>query len=183
MAIARFAVLAAALSLSSACATTRYTQSRIETAPHATKGREGEAVSVEIEGLRVRIETLDRAARGEGIPNLGLRLVFDPDALGYSFDPGQVVLRAADGQEWRGAAGGYRPLYPKAHVDLAFDTAVGPEGRMDLVIDGLARGARRLEPVTLRLARHSGTSIDRLYWLEAAGYVLYVAAQAAVYAR
>jgi hypothetical protein len=50
---------------------------------------------------------------------------------------------------------------------------------MDLVLDGLARGATRLEPVTVRLSRHSGTSIDRLYWLEAIGYVL----SAAAYAR
>jgi len=178
MAIGRFVVLVAASALSSACATTRYTQSRIETAPHETKGRAGEAVSVEIEGLKVRVESLDRAPRGQGIPNLGLRLVFDPDALGYSFDPGQVVLRAADGQEWRAAASGYRPLHPKAHVDLAFDTAVGPEGRFDLVLGGLARGPRRLEAVTLRLARREGRSIDRMYWLEAIGYMLSAAAYA-----
>jgi len=178
MPIARFVVLVVVFALSSACATTRYTQSRIETAPAEGKGRAGEAVSVEIEGLKVRVESLDRAPRGQGIPNLALRLVFDPGALGYSFDPGQVVLRGADGQEWRAAGSGYQPLYPKAHVDLVFDTTVGPEGRMELVLDGLARGTRRFEPVTLRLARHSGTSIDRMYWLEAIGYALSAAAYA-----
>jgi hypothetical protein len=88
------------------------------------------------------------------------------------------VLRGADGQEWRAAGGGYRPLHPKARFDLVFDTAVGTEGRMDLVLDGLARGTRRLEPPRLRLARHSGTSIDRMYWLEAIGYALSAAAYA-----
>jgi hypothetical protein len=91
----------------------------------------------------------------------------------------QVVLRAADGKEWRGGARGYQPLYPNTQFDLAFDAAVGPEERMDLVIEGLARGTKRLEPVTLHLARHSGTSIDRLYWLEAVGYFL----EAAAYVR
>jgi hypothetical protein len=178
MAVARFGVLFTACALSSGCATTRYSQSRIETAPHEGKGRRGEAVSLKIEGLEVRVESLDRTPRGQGIPNLALRLVFDPGALGYSFDPGQVVLRGADGREWRAAGSGYQAVYPKAHVDLVFDTAVGPEGRMDLVLGGLARGTRRLEPVTLRLARHSGTSIDRMYWLEAVGYMLSAAAYA-----
>ena len=172
MAIGRFVVLVAASALSSACATTRYTQSRIETAPHETKGRAGEAVSVEIEGLKVRVESLDRAPRGESIPNLGLRLVFEPGTLGYSFDPGQVVLRGPGGREWRGAASGYQPLYPKARFELFFDAAIDAEARMELVLGGLARGTKHLDPVTLRLARHSGTSIDRLYWLEAVGYVL-----------
>ena len=159
-----------ACALSSACATTRYTQSRIA-APEA-KGKGREAVCVEVEGLEVRVVSLDRAPRGERIPNLALRLVFDPREIGYSFDPGQVVLRGSDGREWRGAGGGYQPLYPKAQFDLAFDVAVEPEARMELVLDGLARGAKRLAPVTLRLGRHRGTSIDRLYWLEAIGYML-----------
>lgn len=178
MAISKLAVLVAAGVLSSACATTRYTQSRIQTGSPERKSRAGEAVSVQIEGLKVRVESLDRAPRGQEIPNLGLRLEFDPDALGYSFDPGQVVLRAPDGREWRAAGSGYQSLYPKARVDLVFDASVGPDGRMELVLDGLARGTRRLEPVTLQLARHSGTSIDRLYWLEAIGYALSVAAYA-----
>jgi len=164
--------------VSAACATTRYTQSRLETEPHAAKTRVGEAVTVEVEGLKVRVGSVDRAPRGQVIPNLGLRLVFEPDALGYSFDPGQVVLRAGDGREWHAAAGGYRPLYPKASVDLVFDVAVEPEARMELVLGGLARGQKRLEPVTLRLARHDGRSYDRLYWLEAIGYMLSAAAYA-----
>jgi len=163
-------VLLVASALSAACATTRYTQSRI--ARPEAKGRGREAVSVEIEGLKVRVESLDRAPRGESIPNLGLRLVFEPGTLGYSFDPGQVVLRGPGGREWRGAASGYQPLYPKARFELFFDAAIDAEARMELVLGGLARGTKRLDPVTLRLARHSGTSIDRLYWLEAVGYVL-----------
>ncbi len=47
-----------------------------------------------------------------------------------------------------------------------------PETEAELVLDGLARGPKRLAPVTLRLARRSGRSYDRLYWLEAIGYVL-----------
>ena len=35
------------------------------------------------------------------------------------------------------------------------------------MLGGLARGQTRLAPVTLRLARHEGRSIDRVYWLEA----------------
>lgn len=178
MAISKLAVLVAAGVLSSACATTRYTQSRIQTGSPERKGQAGEAVSVQVEGLKVRVESLDRAPRGQEIPNLGLRLEFDPDALGYSFDAGQVVLRAPDGREWRAAGSGYQPLHPKARVDLVFDASVGPGGRMDLVLDGLARGTRRLEPVTLHLDRHSGTSIDRLYWLEAIGYALSAATYA-----
>jgi len=158
--------------LPAACATTRYTQSRLQTGPPEAEGRGREAVSVEIEGIKVRVESLDRAPRGKAIPNLRLRLVFDPRELGYSFDPGQVVLRGPDGREWLGAAGGYRPVYPKASVDLAFDVVVEPETRMELVLGGLARGKKPLGPVTLRLARHRGTSIDRLYWLEAIGYML-----------
>jgi hypothetical protein len=170
--VSRALVLVVAAALSTACATTHYTQSRLLTGPLEAEDRGRESVSLEIEGVRVRVQSLDRAPRGKAIPSLRLRLVFDPRELGYSFDPGQVVLRGPDGREWLGAAGGYRPLYPKASVDLAFDVVVGPETRMELVLGGLARGEKPLEPVTLRLARHRGTSIDRLYWLEAVGYML-----------
>jgi len=158
--------------VSAACATTRYTQSRLETEPHAAKTRVGEAVTVEVEGLKVRVGNVDRAPRGQVIPNLGLRLVFEPDALGYSFDPGQVVLRSADGREWRSRGGEYRPVYPKARFDLAFDATVSKAASFDLVLGGLARAQKRLEPVTLRLARREGRSYDRLYWLEAIGYAV-----------
>ncbi len=69
-------------------------------------------------------------------------------------------------------------LAPGAQFDLVFDVVVTPETEADLVLGGLARGPKRLAPVTLRLARHAGRSYDRLYWLEAIGYVL----SAAVYA-
>jgi hypothetical protein len=169
--------------LSSACATTRYTQSRIEAVPSEVKGKPGAAASVEIEGLKVRIETLDRTPLQQGIPRLSLRLVFEPRELGYSFDPGQVVVRNAGGGEWRSLGGEYRPVYPNASFDLAFDVAVTPETRIDLEVGGLARGEKRLAPVTFRLARRPGRSIDRMYWLEAIGYAILapIAAAGAVY--
>ena len=170
--------LVAGCVLSCACATTRYTQSRIETLPSDVKGHAGSSASVEIEGLKVRIESLDRTPREETIPRLSLRLVFEPRELGYSFDPGQVVLRDSKGGEWRASGGGYQLLHPGSGFDLAFDVAITPETRADLVLGGLARGPKRLAPVTLRLARHAGRSYDRLYWLEAIGYVLSAAAYA-----
>jgi len=164
--------LVAASVLLSGCATTRYTESRIAAVPPEVKGRPGAAPSVEIGGLKLRIETLDRAPQQEGIPRLSLRLVFAPRELGYSFDPGQVVIRTADGREWRSAGGEYRPLHPNARFDLAFDVAVTQEAPVDLVLGGLARGPKRLDPVTFRLVRQAGLSIDRMYWLEAIGYVI-----------
>jgi hypothetical protein len=159
---------------SAACATTRYTQSAVVAVPPGVEGRAGSSASLEIEGLKLRIETLDRAPRSEAIPPLALRIVFDPRELGYSFDPGQVVLRGADGREWRAAGGEYHPVYPKASFDLSFDGTVSREATLDLVLGGLARGQKRLEPVTLRLARREGRSYDRLYWLEAIGYAVLV---------
>jgi hypothetical protein len=178
MAISRFAVIVAASALSSACATTRYTQSRFETVPPGAKGKAGAVASLEVGGLAVRVETLDRApqkkaATGkETVPPLALRIAFEPRALGYSFDPGQVVLRTADGKEWRAAGAGYELVYPGASFELGFDGAVEPGARVELVLGGLARGPQRLEPVTLRLARREGRSIDRMYWLEAIGYAI-----------
>jgi hypothetical protein len=134
--------------------------------PTGVEGKPGSSAAIEVEGLRLRIEPLDRAPRDQAIPPLALRIVFDPRELGYSFDPGQVVLRSADGKEWHANGGGYQPLYPRASVDVAFDAVVEPETTFDLVLGGLARGLRRLEPVTLRLARRKGLSYDRLYWLE-----------------
>jgi len=147
--------------------------------PSDVKGHAGSRASVEIEGLKIRIESLDRTPREEPTPRLSLRLVFEPRELGYSFDPGQVVLRDSKGDEWRASGGGYQRLHPGSGFDLAFDVAITPETRADLVLGGLARGPKRLAPVTLRLARREGRSIDRVYWLEAIGYVL----SAATYAR
>jgi hypothetical protein len=158
--------------LSASCATTRYTQSAVVAVPPDAKGKAGSAASLEIEGVKLRIEALDRAPREEAIPALSLRVVFDPRELGYSFDPGQVVLRSPDGREWRAAGGGYRPVYPKAGFTVTFDASIPKEASFDLVLGGLARGTKRLEPVTLRLARRDGRSYDRLYWLEAIGYAV-----------
>jgi hypothetical protein len=153
--------------LPAACATTRYTQSAVVAVPAEARGKAGSNASIEVEGLKVRIETLDRAPEKATLPRLRLRVVFDPPELGYSFDPGQVVLRSGDGGEWRAPGGEYRPVYPKASFNLAFDAAVPEEGDFELVLGGLARGEKRLEPVTLRLARRNRRSIDRVYWLEA----------------
>jgi len=158
--------------VSGGCATTRYTQSAVVAVPTGVGGRAGSSASIEIEGLRLRIEPLDRAPRDQAIPSLRLRIAFDPRALGYSFDPGQVVLRGADGKEWRANGGGYRPLSPRSSVEVDFPAAVDQGSTFDLVLAGLARGQKRLEPVTLRLARRKGTSYDRLYWLEAIGYAV-----------
>ena len=51
---------------------------------------------------------------------------------------------------------------------------VSPVGRVELVLGGLARGTRRLDPVSFGLSRHRGTSIDRMYWLEAVGSAMAV---------
>jgi hypothetical protein len=160
--------------LSAACATSRYTQSQIEALPPGVKGKGGSRASLEIEGLKLAVHVLDRTPEQESVRSLTLRIVFDPRELGYSFDPGQVVLRAADGREWRATAGQYLPLYPEATFELAFDVAVEAETGVELVLDGLARGPKRLEPVTLPLARRPGRSIDRVYWLEVIGYAMAV---------
>jgi hypothetical protein len=160
--------------LPAGCATTRYTQSAVSAVPPGVEGRAGSSATLEIEGLRLRIETLDRAPRSQAVPPLALRIGFEPRELGYWFDPGQVVLRGADGKEWRPSGGEYQPVYPKSSFTLAFDTAVSKEANLELVLGGLARGQKRLEPVTLRLARREGRSYDRLYWLEAIGYAVLV---------
>jgi len=178
MAIQRFVAVAAACALSSACATTRYTQSRFEAMPPGANGTAGAVACLEVGGLKVRVETLDRTPLKEARENggtvqpLALRFAFEPPALGYSFDPGQVVLRTADGRERRAARAGYELVYPGASFDLVFDAAVEPGTPAELVLGGLARGPKRLEAVTLRLARREGRSIDRMYWLEAIGYAV-----------
>ncbi len=158
--------------LSGACATTRYTQTGIDALPPHVEGRTGSTAAVEIEGLRLRIRTLDRSPEREAIRRLALQIEFEPRELGYSFDPGQVRVRTPDGREWRARGGRYHPLHPKATFDLHFDVSVEPETRVELVLGGLARGTKRLEPVSLGLSRQRGTSIDRMYWLEAVGYAM-----------
>lgn len=169
---ARSAVLAVLVGLlPAACATTRYTQSGIVALPPDVKGRPGSTASLEIEGLKVRIETLDRAPQSEAIPRLALRLVFEPKEIGYAFDPDQVVLRSGDGTTWRPhvpgvSEPGYHFLAPKSCFDLEFDATVAKATRLSLVLGGLARGQRLIEPLTFTVARRSGRTIDRVYWLE-----------------
>jgi len=154
--------------LSGACATTRYSQSGIGAA--VPDGRTASSASVEIEGLKLAIQTLDRTPEETPLRRLALRIEFEPRELGYSFDPGQVVLRTADGREWHAAGGRYLPVFPKAAFDIGFDVAVEPGADAELELGGLARGRTRLEPVRFRLVRRRGRSIDRMYWLEAIGY-------------
>lgn len=165
------ALLAAGV-LSGACATTRYTQSAIGAVSPDSEGRTGPRASVEIEGLKLGIQTLDRTPEKSALRHLALRIAFEPRELGYSFDPGQVVLRSADGREWRAAGGRYVPVYPNATFDLGFDVAVEPGATVELVLGGLARGTKRLEPVRFSLSRQRGRSIDRMYWLEALAVVV-----------
>jgi hypothetical protein len=168
----RSMVFLAAGVLSGACATTRYTQSRIEALPPDVAGRTGSSALVEIEGLKLRIQLNDRTREEEALRHLALSIVFDTETPDYSFDPGQVVLRGANGREWRGAQGGSVPLHPGAVFHLAFGTAVGKDERPELVIGGLSRGTTPLDPVSVVLSRERKRSIDRVYWLEAAGYLL-----------
>lgn len=185
----RLAVLSAACMLPAACATTSYSRSGVATLPAGVKGKAGSNATVEIEGLKVRLESLDYAKRQATIPSFALRLVFDPRELGYSFDPAQVVLRDESGATWSprvygpgqfatgpwsctGAGGvsasatSYHVLAPGSCFELSFDVALGPEQRLELTLGGLARGRKHLDPVTLPLARREGRSIDRVYWLE-----------------
>lgn len=170
----RSLALLACCVLSGACATTRYTQSSIDALPPTVEGSTGSRAAVEIEGLKLRIQGLDRTPEEQAIPHLALRIEFEPRELGYSFDPGQVLLRTPDGREWRARGGRYLPLTPRSAFDLRFDVAVEPGTAVELVLGGLARGTKRLEPVSFSLARRRGRSIDRMYWLEAVGYAMAV---------
>jgi hypothetical protein len=156
-----------------ACATTPYTRSAVVTSP-ASKANT--IASIEVERVKLRIEPLDRAVDGEAIPPLKVRIAFDVREVGYSFDPGQVVLRGPDGRQWHANGSGYQPLLPNDTVDLGFDAVVEPEVPFELVVGGLARGPKRLETVKLRLVRRHGRSLDRLFWLELLEILLEAAA-------
>lgn len=171
--IARLAFCAVSL-LPSACATTHYSRGVVATVPPGVKGKAGGNAAIEISGLKVRVQSLDYAKKGEAIPRLALRLVFEPREIGYSFDPGQVSLRQADGSTLRPLAGesGYRLLAAGSAFTIDFDATLTPEARFELELAGLARGRERLDPVRLALARRAGTSIDRMYWLEAIGVAI-----------
>lgn len=176
--------LVAATSSPVACPTTLcehpydYHATAIEPQPSPrTPEQWGTSATLEVEGLRIRVQSLDVAREREPAPLLGLRLLFEPREIGYSFDPSQVVLRGADGSEWhprvrgpgllgtraRACAGGsgdsaegeprYRFLSPKTCFDLSFDVTVEPATSWELTLAGLARGQRRLDPVGFRLSR------------------------------
>jgi hypothetical protein len=191
--LVRLGLCAACLSLAG-CATTAYTRSGVATLPPGARGKAGSNAKLEIQGLEVRIETLDYAKKQAEIPPLGLRLVFDPRELGYSFDPSQVTLRGADSVTWKPRVHGpgwfataswtcnvgaqdeelqsYHVLAPGACFELTFDMPLTQDARLELELGGLARGRARIEPVRLALVRRDGRSIDRVYWLEAIGYLL-----------
>lgn len=126
------------------------------------------------EHLRAEVRATDAAPAGEAAPALGLAVVFEPKVLGYSFNAAQLVLRDGRGGEWRPTAasagrmrhgscesasnagdplGGYVPVAPGSCVQVAFDRAVSDGERLELVVAGAAVGRRRLEPVTVALAR------------------------------
>ncbi len=193
--LVQLAAVSACSLLGAACATTSYSRSGVAAVPEGVKGSRGSNASLQIESLRVRIESLDYAEKGESLPPFAVRLVFDPRELGYSFDPGQVALRAADGTVWRprvhgpgllaatswtcsragfadGEARGYHLLAPRTCFELAFDVALHADATLELELGGFARGRKRIEPVRLALARRDARSIDRMYWLEAIGVAL-----------
>jgi hypothetical protein len=79
---ARTVVAAVLLGLVSAgCATTRYTQSAVVAVPTGVEGKPGSSASIEIEGLKLRIELLDRAPRDQAIPSLRLSISSWPGSL------------------------------------------------------------------------------------------------------
>jgi hypothetical protein len=172
--LVRSLALLAAGGLSGACATTRYTQSQVDALPPGVEGKAGSRAAVEIEGLKLDLQPLDRVPEEAALRHLTVRIAFAPRELGYSFDPGEVVLRTADGREWRARGGEYLPLFPESSFDLAFGATVEPGATVELILGGLARGTKRLEPVSFRLSRRRGRSIDRMYWLEAVGYAMAV---------
>jgi len=189
----RLAPLSLAAALSLACSTAGYHASAFAPpSPPAKEGRFATAAALEVDGLKIRIDSADVAREGEAAPPLALRLTFEPREIGYSFDPGQVLLRSGDGAaQWhprvfgpglldtrRGICGAASPaerppeehryylLSPKTCFDLAFDVTVGSDVRLQLALGGLALGQKRLEPVDLSVRRRSWRAIERLYWLE-----------------
>lgn len=150
------------------CATKRYAGSSVVSLPAGLQGKVGgRKASLEIEGLKVRIEAAGQEAEAGENPRVSLQLRFDPQELGYSFDPARVVVRGGEGREWRPEVpSGYRPLVPGSTFGLSFDVETAPASRLSLVLDGLARGAKRLEPVVLPIGPRTWSSIERVYWLE-----------------
>ena len=77
---ARALLFLAVAALSGACATTRYTQSRI--AP-GTSDRTATQACFRVEGLKIAIETLDRAPEEAPATHLALRFHLEPEELKY----------------------------------------------------------------------------------------------------
>jgi hypothetical protein len=152
--------------LAPACATKRYGVSAIADVPKASGRSAGYGAQLRLTGIEAAIDALDGAA-GEA-PPLSLRVRLRSKDLGYSFDPGRVVLRRG-GDEWHArrtsapecgasgvlaeAEGGRLWLAPRACLVLAFDASVGDGAGQEVVFDGLARGRRPIPPVTLSIAR------------------------------
>lgn len=175
------------------CTTAGYSATKIDPLPTGVRGRvSGTAASFEIERLKIALYGGDTAEEGKAIPPLRLRLVFEPPEIGYSFDPGQVLLRGAVGAEWRprilgpglvdeGGGGpcrvvgsaadvsletSYQFLTARTCFELGFDLTVQPDVPLELVLDGFARGQKRLPPLTLRIQRRSWRSIEHIWPLE-----------------
>jgi len=171
----RFALCVACLG-SSACATTSYSRGEVRTLPSGVKGKAGGNAHLELAGLRLHLEALDYASKNAAIPPLALRLRFDPRELGYSFDPAQVRLRDEGGATWSpvDCVPGYQTVGADSSFGLRFDVKLLPDAPLELELGGLARGTKRIDPVRLVLARRTGRTIDRVYWLEPIGYALAV---------
>jgi hypothetical protein len=203
--LAHVVAVALAALLPAGCSTVALHGSRIETVPDGATGRaRGQAVTLEIEGLRLKAQPVDAVAVGRPLPPLRVRLVFEPAVIGYSFNPGDVRLRDAAGTEWkalvagpgalewdvcRGASGpvatgpgGFVTLWRGCCFEIQFDVATPPEGRLVLELDGLARGQRRLAPAKLQVAHATWSRVERMYWLEALGTALEVAGTAVMMA-
>jgi hypothetical protein len=176
-----------AATMAAGCTTVAYNGAGIQTTAEAARRAGGTHASFAVEGLRIEVRSGDVAREGEPVPPLSLLLVFDPPEIGYSFDPGQVDLRAEDGTAHRprvrgpgllgsyecrvtlpaaDAPPGYHLLSPHTCFELAFDLAVAPGSRADLVLGGLALGSRRLDSPTLHLSRRHWRQIEHVWPLE-----------------
>jgi hypothetical protein len=183
----------AAVALLPACTTVTRSATRVAPPSDPQGKKHSRSVTLSLdEHLRAALRTTDAvasvvpppsgaqatAAPAPAAPPLGLALQFQTRVLGYSFDPGQLVLRDGRGGEWRPVAasagrmkygecqaagtfgdarGGYVPLAEGSCVLVHFDRAVGNGDRLELVVAGAALGKRRLEPVTVGLVRVEST--------------------------
>lgn len=147
--------------LLAACSTTTSRVTGLAPAAGTSSREAGGALWLSLDdGLRAAMRATDASAPGEAAPAFRLEIEFRPKVLGYSFDPAQVVLRDGLGGEWRpiGQPGGYQPLVRGARLTVQFERPVKDGERLELVLAGAAVGSRRLEPVTVALARIDRTS-------------------------